>query len=293
MKKTVMAVLVLAALCWALPAGAWQVAGEKKVSGLGHPESVAHDPAGGYLYVSLFGPELKPLQKDGKGSIARLDLTGKVLDARCLPPAGGVLHKPKGLFVAGGRLWTTDIDSAWIFDLATKKGRRAALPGAVFANDPVVIGDRLYVSDMAAHKVYLVEPADFLAAEPKVSVVVDQPGLAPNGLAKARDGALLIGSASRDPQGGELFKLDGAKAAPISKKLGSIDGLAVLDDGAILYTDWMGGGLFVLEQSGEPRKLAGGFQGPADFGLVKSGGGLVVVVPDLVTGDIRFITLKP
>jgi len=39
------------------------------------------------------------------------------------------------VWIQGNRLWVTDIDAAWLFDLKTKKGRRLALPVG-FANDP-------------------------------------------------------------------------------------------------------------------------------------------------------------
>ena len=64
---------------------------------------MAWDPGSKSLYVSRFGPELKPLQKDGKGFISKLDPKGKIIEERFLPAPGQVLHKPKGIWFAGGR----------------------------------------------------------------------------------------------------------------------------------------------------------------------------------------------
>ena len=54
--------------------------------------------------MSEFGSELKPLEKDGKGRISRVSLTGEILDRQFLPVAGEVLNKPKGIWIAGNRL---------------------------------------------------------------------------------------------------------------------------------------------------------------------------------------------
>ena len=48
-----------------------------------------------------------------------MSLAGKVLEEQFLPAAGDVLNKPKGIWVEGDRLWVTDIDVVWVFDLKT------------------------------------------------------------------------------------------------------------------------------------------------------------------------------
>jgi hypothetical protein len=65
----------------------------------------------------------------------------------------------------------TNIDSVWVFELKTKQGNNLALPGAGFANDAVVIGKTLYVSDNRTDKLFRVEPADFLNSkkDPKIT----------------------------------------------------------------------------------------------------------------------------
>src|SRR3546814_7192448 len=74
--------------------------------------SVAYDAAAGVLYVSEFGSALKPTEKDGQGRISKVALDGKVLEERFLPPAGQTLDKPKGIWVAGNRLWVTETGRA-------------------------------------------------------------------------------------------------------------------------------------------------------------------------------------
>ena len=134
------------------------------------------------------------------------------------------MNKPKGIWVRGDRLWVTDIDAVWIFDTRTKKGRRLALPGVVFANDPAVMGNALGVS-------------------------------------------------------GQIKKL--------SDPIGRLDGAYEMADGSLLLTDWDSGSLFHRAESGERRKIADGFKGPADFCVLPQAGGLTVYVPDLVQSQPR------
>src|SRR6266536_3526151 len=161
-----------------------RVVSEQTVKGFAFPETVTYDPQARVLYVSEFGSELKPAEKDGKGRISRVSLTGEVLDKQFLPAAGDVLNKPKGSWVVGNRLWVTDIDVVWVFDLKTRRGKKLALPGIQFANDLAVMGKALYVSDNRADHLYRVEPADFLemSGEPKVTRVFEGKSVNPNGV---------------------------------------------------------------------------------------------------------------
>lgn len=113
-----------------------KVLSEQTAGGFGHIESVAYDPKGKVLYTSDFGPDLKPADKDGKGKITKVSLDGKILEDGFLPAPGQTLNKPKGIWIKGNRLWVTDIDSVWVFDLKTKKGKKLDLPGITFANRP-------------------------------------------------------------------------------------------------------------------------------------------------------------
>ena len=170
-----------------------RVVSDQTVTGFAFPESVAYDPKARVLYMGQFGSELKPAEKDGKGRISKLALDGKVLEDRFLPAHGETLHKPKGIWVRGERLWVTDIDAVWIYDLKSRKGRKLELPGMGFANDPAVQGNALYISDNRNDLLYRVEPADFLKEErPLIAVVFAGKSINPNGLYPARDGSLLI-----------------------------------------------------------------------------------------------------
>ncbi len=271
-----------------------RVVSEKTVKGFVFPETVTYDPQAKVLYVSEFGSELKPAEKDGKGRISKASLTGEILDKQFLPaPGGEPLNKPKGSWVAGSRFWVTDIDVAWVFDLKTRRGRKVALPGIQFANDLAIMGNALYVSDNRADRLYRVEPADFLelSGEPKVTLVFEGKSVNPNGLYPAKDGSLLmVGFMSPEQPRGIYALSAGGEIKTVAKDLGRLDGLYQMDDGTLLITDWNSGSLLRWSAKGS-ETLAKGFKGPADFCVVPEANGFLVVVPDLVQSELRFVHL--
>lgn len=274
-----------------------RVVSDQTVTGIPFPESVGCDAQGKVLYVSQFVSALKPADKDGKGRISRMSTTGQVLDAQFLPTGGDVLHKPKGLWIERGRLWVTDIDVVWIFDLATRRGRKIELAGAGFANDPAVVGQALYVSDNRGDALYRVEPADFLdpKVQPRVTRVFSGKSVNPNGLYPGRDGSvLMVGFKSANEPRGIHALAPGGDVKALADAVGQLDGVYQGADGTILYTDWKSGSLLARRASGEVLTLARGFKGPADFCVLpEDGGRLLVAVPDLVKSEVRLIRLEP
>jgi DNA-binding beta-propeller fold protein YncE len=306
MKTKMIAGLILAAATAAVHMGSaadasaadakkLRVIAETTATGFGFPESVAYDPAAKVLYVSNFGgSELKPGEKDGNGRIAKVSLDGKILESRFLPEPGDVLNKPKGLWVVGNRLWVTDIDVVWVFDLKTRKGRKVALPGVKFANDPAVKGNVLYVSDSRADQLFSVEPADFLNAkkEPKVSLVFSGKSVDPNGVYPAKDGSLLVVGLKSNKEARGIYSVNAkGEVKALSKDIGMLDGLYQMNDGTILATDWNSGTLFSWSDKAGMETLASGFKGPADFCVIPQAKGYLVVVPDLVKSELRFVRL--
>jgi len=274
---------------------ALRVVSDQAVTGFKFPESVAYDPKAKVLYVGQFGSELKPAEKDGQGKISKVALDGKVLEDKFLPASGETLHKPKGIWVKGDRLWVTDIDVIWVFDLKTRKGRKLDLPGMGFANDPTVKGNDLYISDNRNDLLYRVSPADFLnyKDKPEVGIVFAGKGINPNGLYPAKDGSILVGGfmAADKPRG--LYAVTKAGDIKIlSKELGRIDGIYEMADRSLLVTDWNSGSLARWSQKSGLEPLAKGFKGPADFTVIPgTKGGLTVVVPDLAKSELRIIKL--
>jgi DNA-binding beta-propeller fold protein YncE len=258
----------------------FQAVSEQTATGFVFPESVAYDPKAKVLYVSEFGSELKPTQKDGKGRISKV--------------SGTVLNKPKGIWVKGNRLWVTDIDVVWVFDLKTRVGRKVELPGVKFANDPTVIGNDLYVSDNRGDQLYRVTPADFLKKkrDPKVTLVFSGKSINPNGLYPAwGDSLLMVGFKSKEETRGIYSLSGGGEPKTLSKPIGRLDGVYQMEDGSLLVTNWNSGSLFSWSAKTGTKTLASGFKGPADFCVFPNAKGLMVVVPDLVKSELRMVQL--
>jgi sugar lactone lactonase YvrE len=272
-----------------------RVVSEQTVKGFAFPETVTYDPRAKVLYVSEFGSELKPADKDGKGRISKASLTGEVLDKQFLPaPGGEALNKPKGSWVAGNRFWVTDIDVAWVFDLTSRRGRKVALPGVQFANDLAVMRNALYISDNRTDQIVRVEPADFLemSGEPKVTQVFQGKSINPNGIYPAKDGSLLMVGFLTAEQPRSIYSLSaGGEIKTLAKDVGRLDGLYEMDDGTLLVTDWNTGSLFRWSAAKGIETLAKGFKGPADFCVIPEAKGFLVVVPDLVLGELRLVRL--
>jgi sugar lactone lactonase YvrE len=193
----------------------------------------------------------------------------------------------------GNRLWVTDIDVVWVFDLKTRRGKKLALPGIQFANDLAVMGNALYVSDNRADQLYRVEPADFLeiSGEPKVTRVFQGKSINPNGIYPAKDGSLLmVGFMSAEQQRGIYSMSAAGEIKTLAAAVGRLDGLYEMDDGTLLITEWNSGALLRWSVKGT-ETLAKGFKGPADFCVVPEANGFLVVVPDLVQGELRLVRL--
>ncbi|MDA0996838.1 MAG: hypothetical protein O2944_01370 [Proteobacteria bacterium] len=272
-----------------------KVLSEKSVTGFPFPESVAYDAAQKVLYVGQFVSALKPTEKDGKGRISKVSIDGKVLEQNYLPAAGGeALNKPKGIWVAGDRLWVTDIDVVWVFDTKTKKGRKVALPDVKFANDPTVIGDVLYVSDNRGDALYRVDPANFLdGAEPKVTKAFTDASINPNGLYPGKNNSVLMAGFKSNTEARGIFVMTpGGKPKPMSRPIGRLDGLYLMADDSLLVTDWNSGTLFHWAGDGHVTTLASGFKGPADFTVIPGEKSMTVVVPDLVKSELRFVQIS-
>ena len=61
--------------------------------------------------------------------------------------------------------------------------------------------------------------------------------------------------------------------------------------GLWLATDWVSGSLFQWNKAMGMKQLATGFKGPADLCAFPNSKGVMVVVPDLVKGELRFVQL--
>ncbi len=191
------------------------------------PESVRFDAKRKVLYVSNIDGE--PWTADGKGSIAKLGLDGKVIAAEWVTG----LDCPKGLALSadGKWLYAADIGGVVVIDINKAKiKRKIAIPDGIQLND-LVAGDKdtLYVSDSKGKKVYVVKDG-------KASVYLDEAVLkGPNGLL-VHDGALHV------LDNNSLNRVEPDKSLKVlaDGMTGGTDGLENVGGGDFLVSVWSG-----------------------------------------------------
>jgi sugar lactone lactonase YvrE len=147
------------------------------------PEGVRLDAKRKVLYVSNIDGQ--PWEADGKGSIAKVGLDGKVIAAEWVTG----LDCPKGLALSDDGKWLYAADAGGIVVIDIKKGKirnKIAIPEGVQLNDLASDGKgTLYVSDSKGKKVYAVKDG-------KASVHLDETVLkGPNGLL-VHEGTLYV-----------------------------------------------------------------------------------------------------
>lgn len=125
------------------------------------PESVLFDGNNQVLYVSNI--DGAPDGKDGKGSIGKVGLDGKVIAAEWVTG----LNAPKGMALVKNTLWVADVDEVVGIDIRSGKiTGRVKIAGAKFLNDVAADADgNVYVSDSQTkmvHKISKGKPSVFL-----------------------------------------------------------------------------------------------------------------------------------
>ena len=191
------------------------------------PESVRFDAKRKVLYVSNIDGE--PWIADGKGSIAKLGLDGKIIAAEWVTG----LDCPKGLALSADGKWLYAADAGGIVVIDIKKGKikqKIAIPEGVQLND-LVAGDKgtLYVSDSKGKKVFVVKDG-------KASVYLDESVLkGPNGLL-VHNGSLYV------LDNNSLNRVEADKSLKVlaDGMPGGVDGLENVNGEDFLVSVWSG-----------------------------------------------------
>lgn len=118
------------------------------------PESVYHDRENKVLYVSNIDG-VDPWKADGKGSIGKVGLDGKIIQSEWVSG----LESPKGLGKFNGKLFVADLTNLVIIDIASGKiEQKVPIAGAVGLNDIAIDGQGvLYISDSPGKRVFRFE----------------------------------------------------------------------------------------------------------------------------------------
>ena len=199
------------------------------------PESVLYDKAGKLLYVSnIDGTD--PWGKDGKGSVGKLGLDGKVIAAEWVTG----LHSPKGMGLYKGILYVADQQEVVMIDVKQSKiVNRIQVEGASGLND-ISIDQKgiIYVTDSRGKKLYRIENS-------KPSLYLDTLQ-GPNGVL-AHDGKLLI------VDNGALYRVESNKSLTklADGMEGGTDGIEHTGNGEYLVSCWAG---VIYHVKGEGRK---------------------------------------
>ena len=253
------------------------------VDGFDHPESALYAGQEMYWYISNIGGD--PSAKDGNGFISRLNADGSV-DA--MQWATG-FNGPKGLGLAGGRLYVADIDTLHVVNtMDATISMSYAIDGAAFLNDVAIdMEGSVYVSDTGTNTIHVLkageQPAVYLQSD-------DLHG--PNGLTFA-DGSLFVVSIGDMNGDGGVFEIVDGSPVQLGPLTGGLDGAtARMND--LLITDFAGQLYRVPFMTGEPALVMDfaadySFMSSADFGLARPLG--LIAVPDLLGNKVGIFPL--
>jgi hypothetical protein len=265
------------------PAVQWETSGFKT------PESVLPVPAEGFAYVSNVAGQ--PLDKDGNGFISKISLAdGKII---ALEWAKG-LDAPKGMALAGGKLYVSDVDK--LVEIDVKSGAILAkyeAPGSVFLNDLAADENgHVYVSDSSTSTIWRL-------AGGKLEKWMEGPELKfPNGLHVQGDKLIVAawGAPGTSAQKSEASNL--IEIAIADKKVsnlgdgtpvGNLDGIEPEGDDFIV-SDWVAGKVFRIAKSGKADLLLTLTQGTADIGYVPAE--KLLIVPLMMSDKVVAYKLK-
>lgn len=200
------------------------------------PESVLPHPTQDILFVALIDGE--PWGMDGKGAIAQLTKSGKIIDAEWVSG----LNAPKGMGLHKGRLYVADVTGVAVIDVAAKKiAQRIDIAGAQGLNDITVDGKGIvYVSDSKTGKVHRIQNG-------KAELYLEGfKGV--NGLL-ADKGLLYICTANDVFQAGSDKKLTVFGTMPMGG-----DGVEPIGNGDLITSAWSGV-IYYMPKGGTPVTL--------------------------------------
>ncbi len=187
------------------------------------PESVLFDKNASVLYVSNIDGQ--PWEKDGKGSVGKVSLTGKIISVDWVSG----LNAPKGMGQFNNTLYVADLTEVVVIDIAKSAiTKRIAIDGAQGLNDVSVDkSGQVYVTDSKAGKIYVINQDKYtLFAE-------DLKGL---------NGVLAVGTDVYAVAAGAFWKI-GADKKPVKLAEGmepATDGIEQVANNEFLVSVWNG-----------------------------------------------------
>ena len=188
-------------------------------------ESVIYDAQNKVIYVSNIDGQ--PWEEDNKGSIGKLSLDGKVINAKWVTG----LNAPKGLGIAKGKLYVTD--NVRLVEIDIKLGKilnKYEVKDCQGLNDVATAADgSVYFTDSKKGVVHLLKDG-------VVTTIVEGLG-GSNGVLYEND-RLLLGTWADSSLTAYRFK--SKKTDIIAKNLPQPDGVEAIGDGSYLVSTWSG-----------------------------------------------------
>lgn len=263
------------------PDQVWELAGFEA------PESALPVKAENLIYVSNVNGN--PTDKDGNGYISKVSLDGKMVAQKWVTG----LDAPKGLALAGDKLYAADIDK--LVEIDTKTGAivtRFEAKDAKFLND--VAADSMghvFVSDMVTNTIWRLAD-NKLEVWLKDDALINPNGLLVDGnnLIVASWGVMTDGFATKIPGHVLEVSLSDKKIRNLGtgKPVGNLDGIEALDKDSFIVTDWIAGMLFKIGRDGEAKVLMPLAPGSADLGYIAADN--LAIIP--MMKDNKLIALK-
>lgn len=209
----------------------WETSATLKV-----PESVLFDKSNQVLYVSNI--DGAPDGKDGKGSIGKVGLDGKVIEVDWVSG----LNAPKGMALVKNLLWVADVDEVVAIDI--KKAnivKRIKIEGAVFLNDAAADSKgAIYVSDSRTKKVHKIE-------NDRSSVVLEN--------LQGPNGVLVHNKSLYVLDNGGLYKQSGNDLVKLADGMeGNTDGIEHVQNNEFIVSCWAGA-IYYVKSDGSKEKL--------------------------------------
>lgn len=234
------------------------------------PESVLHDvETDVYLVSNING---SPTEADDNGFISRVKPDGTIESLKWIDGARAkvTLNAPKGMTIADGVLYVTDISVVRKFDARTGEPMgEIPVAGATFLNDLASGPDgAIYFSDTGvtatpagfkdtgADAVYklLGDAVETLAKTPELG--------RPNGLFVDESGVWVVTFGS-----GEIYRIEGGKKVNVQKlPKGSLDGIVKTNEGKLVISSWEGEQVVRGSPGSAFETLLAGVKAPADIG---------------------------
>ncbi|TGT35590.1 ATP/GTP-binding protein [Mesorhizobium sp. M8A.F.Ca.ET.165.01.1.1] len=258
-----------------------------RATGLEQPESALFDAANNRIIVSNISGN--PGDADGNGYLSVLSTDGKIVTQHWTDG----MDAPKGMAIAGGKLYVADITKVRVVDLASGKLIASiVIPNAVFLNDMTSDqSGKVYVTDMLADTIYRIDgdrPELFVRGAMLAS---------PNG-AFADGSRLIVASwgkgikpdfSTAEPGGLLAVDLASKTVTPLAgaQKFADLDGVIALGD-TIYATAYMTGTLYRYRTGGAPEAVAHFKPGSADIG---TDGKSILYVPLMNEGEVAALKI--